>query len=481
MARIFSLLGDSNIQRNMGGLSVRDRPQMAGAQVIPCGRVELLAEGLLQVRAESTICLLSCVTNFITGSDGSPTSVSLRVEPVLKQFLAHIEAQAQVHEQRLYLVSPPMYRVYPIWYREGLPEILKKFSETMVSKAKNIRLLPSFATPAFESDGVHLTPYSGMEFVLHLFDSASSLIDTFESSPEEVLTQNCEASRVLEDRMMALEQDHKRLNRVFEDKAAEDAELAEFQENIRFENHFIICGLPRIPKCEPRVWQEKAKRDVSCVITALLGREVEIIFVKNITGKGPDAIIRYQVRVESVAVSKEIRDKFSVFFANGKDVRPPNMKPYSIRVRLTHESRIRLQIMRILGQHYAASNPGSKVKIINYESRPLIKLTPPPDASDPRVQTMNYIEAVRRLPVLFSASELDDLLKEIKPKHYGKVKSLFIVLSDDMVKPFKSRKSKGNSTDGSSGSNEHRSAPKRGPSPSSGKSAKSAKSQKNQK
>lgn len=251
MARIFSVLGDSNVQRNLVGLTVRDRPIMSGAQLIPCGRLEVVAEGLRQIRAESNIVLMSCVTNIITASEGSTTSVSVRVEPALREFLSLIETMASQHADRLYLISPPMYRVYPIWYREGLPEVLKKFSETMNSKLKNIHLLPSFATPAFESDGVHLTPFSGMEFVLHLFDSATGLIDAFERQPEEVLINNCEMSRVLEDRMMAIEQDHKRMNRVFEDKAAEDAELADYQENIRYEDHFVITGLSRIPKCDP--------------------------------------------------------------------------------------------------------------------------------------------------------------------------------------------------------------------------------------
>ena len=216
-ARVFSLLGDSNVHRNMGTLTSRDRPLIASAQVIPCGRLDLLAEALRKIRAESNVVILSCVTNFFTSSEAGSSSASLRVEPVLKEFIANVDAIAATQEERLFLIGPPMYRSHPEWYRDGLPEVLKKFSDVMVSRSKNIRLLPSFATPAFESDGVHLTPFSGLEFILHLFDSANAQVDALASSPEEVLTQNCEVSRVLEDRMMAIEQDHRRLNRVMED------------------------------------------------------------------------------------------------------------------------------------------------------------------------------------------------------------------------------------------------------------------------
>ena len=451
-------------------------------QIIPCGRLDLLSESLREVRAESTVCVLSCVTNFITASSGSTTSPSQRVEPVLLQLLSCLEVSAKAHEDRLFLVAPPMYRTFPEWYRDGLPEILKKFSSTMMTELKNIRLLPSFATPMFEQDGVHLTPYSGLEFVLHLFDSASALMDSFTSQPEEVLISNCESSRVLEDRMMAIEQDHRRLNRVFEDKIAIDAELAEFQENIRYEAHFVIAGLSRIPKCDTRQWQEKAKRDVSGVVSLVIGRDVKILFVRNITSKNKDAVIRYEVQTESVAVSKEIRDKFSAFFANGKDIRPTSLKKISLHNRLTHESRVRFNIMKILGQHYLSSNKGAVVRAIRFESRPMLKIIPPEGSSDPRVRTMNYIEAVRTLPATFSPDELQDILSQIKPKWYGRVKPLFIILSDDMIN--KSRLSKGaprganarntNKSDdsppeadgsGSSSSNSSRPSLKRPPSP----------------
>ena len=249
---------------------------------------------------------------------------------------------------------------------------------------------------------------------------------------------------------MAIEQDHRRLNRVVEDKYAEDAELADFQENVRYEDHFIVLGLAHIPKCDPKVWQDKAKRLVGEFLLELLGREVKIIFVKNITGKGKDSPARYQVQVESVPISREIRDKFGTFFPGGKDSRPDPFKKVSVRNRLTHESRVRINIMRVLGQHWHASNPGSKFKCIGYESRPTLKLFPGEKAKDRRVLTMNFIEAVRSLPVSFSASELDEILSEVKPKWHGKLRSLFVVLTDDMIKRKargKTSKSKGKGTD----------------------------------
>ena len=436
-ARVFSLLGDSNVVRNLTPFNCRDRPLMTGAQLIPCGRMDVLAESLRQVRAESNVILMVCVTNFLTRSDSAQGTISQRIESILLEFLRLTNEFALATPEVVFLVSPPMYRMFPIWYRDGMPEVLKKFSDIMGKRAPNVHLLPSFATPSLESDGIHLTAYSGLEFVVHLFDSSVNLIDSLASKPEKVLTQNCESSRVLEDRMMALEQDHRRLNSVVESKTAEDAELAEMHENIMFEDHFMIAGLKRLPKLSPKEWQERAKADVYGVLKVVFpDREFKIIFVKNASGPNLEHPARYQVRMDSVAASKEIRDRYATFFPKGRDERPEPLKSdkISIRNRLTHESRIRLMVLRVLGDHYHDSNPGSKVQLIRYTSRPTLKITPPEGANDRRVQSFNYIEAVKSLPISFSSEELEPILKEIKPKWYGKVKSLFIVLSDDMIK-----------------------------------------------
>ena len=140
-----------------------------------------------------------------------------------------------------------MYRRLPLWYRDGLPEVLTRFSaELMRERPPNLLSMASFPTPSFEDDGVHLTAYSGLEFVLHLFDTSSTLIDALDIDPGLKVDYNREASRLLEDRMVALEQDHHRLNSVVDLKIAMDAELSDIQINERNENCFVIFGLPRI-------------------------------------------------------------------------------------------------------------------------------------------------------------------------------------------------------------------------------------------
>ena len=55
-----------------------------------------------------------------------------------------------------------LYRESHIWYCYNLPQILAKFSDVFSQNMTKILIMPSFAPPDFERDGVHLTTYSGL-------------------------------------------------------------------------------------------------------------------------------------------------------------------------------------------------------------------------------------------------------------------------------------------------------------------------------
>ena len=328
-----------------------------------------------------------------------------------------------------------MYRSSPTWYREGLPEIMTLFSQTLsADRPSNLHILPSFATPDFEADGVHLTAYSGLEFILHLFDSASELLSNLALPTPDLAIRSCETTRVLEDRMMAIEQDHRRLNRVVESKTAIDSELADFHANERTEDFFVLSGLPPISDLVGKAWQDQAVKDVTYFIKKLMGRNLKILFVKNSTKRHDGAEITYSVQMASVDDSKAIRRKFGSYFLTGQDKRPDNLRDFSVKNFVTPETQIRISILKLLAKKYRESNPGSRVKVIGYQPRPMIKITPASSASDRRIMQFNYVEAVQKLPCKFSPAEIDPITRRVNPKLAGQIRSIFIVLSDDIYR-----------------------------------------------
>ena len=119
MAKIFTVLGDSNIKRHLNPINCRDRPMMSSAQQIPCQKLEIFAESLRSVREESNVCIVSCLSNFMCSSDESAT-ISLRLAPIFSEVFDRLRAACTENVNRAYLVCPPTYRKFPLWYRDGL-------------------------------------------------------------------------------------------------------------------------------------------------------------------------------------------------------------------------------------------------------------------------------------------------------------------------------------------------------------------------
>ena len=69
---------------------------------------------------------------------------------------------------------------------------------------------------------------------------------------------------------------------------------------------------------------------------------------------------------------------------------------------------------------------------MGYEPRPLIRITPPQDASDRRVKVFNFVEAIKSLPTNFSKAEFQLIMAKVNPRLYGSLRETFHVLHDDL-------------------------------------------------
>ena len=72
-------------------------------------------------------------------------------------------------------------------------------------------------------------------------------------------------------------------------------------------------------------------------------------------------------------------------------------------------------------------------QVIGYQPRPLIKITPPASSTDRRVMSYHFVEAMRKLKCTFTPEEVEPIVRRINPELHGKIRSLFIVISDDQV------------------------------------------------
>ena len=210
--------------------------------------------------------------------------------------------------------------------------------------------------------------------------------------------------------MSYLENRHGDLQQQVSFKIAIDSEFDDWQTNRSDEDWLSISGLPRLGELTRQEWQDAARRQVADYIKLVLQANksrmsFEVLYVANRKYQltGPTL---YDVQMDSVHSSKRIREMFSGFFRKHRPIqRPPPLKGISLRNKITLETKVRIAILRQIGNNYQSSNPGSSCKVRGHGPRPNILITPPRSASD-RPRTYNFIPAVKTLPVNFSDDNL---------------------------------------------------------------------------
>ena len=69
-----SLIGDSNVQRNLVDYNFRGREIMINAQMLPCTSISTFAGCLTKIRPISNILILSILSNFLRDSEAQSDS-----------------------------------------------------------------------------------------------------------------------------------------------------------------------------------------------------------------------------------------------------------------------------------------------------------------------------------------------------------------------------------------------------------------------
>ena len=89
ISRLFSIIGDSNVRRNMTGLNMASREVMKTSEVIDCSQLPSLDTALSQVRQESSVLIVATITEFIL-NNGDCGSIASTIDPVLDSFRSKI-------------------------------------------------------------------------------------------------------------------------------------------------------------------------------------------------------------------------------------------------------------------------------------------------------------------------------------------------------------------------------------------------------
>ena len=439
LSRLFTIVGDANVRRNMTGLNIASREVMKTAQVVACDSLSTLDSALIEVRKESSVCIIACLTGMLLTGDDTGT-VSSSVESVLIAFKSKIDAFIAARPTVQVAVAPHLYRHQPFWYQRSLPQITGLFSVVLSNDVHpNLSLLASFSSQDLLPDGIYLTPVSGLHYVLHLFDCTETALRLKASPPDAQAFTVQEVGRQHDDRLVFLEQRHARLDARFDFKFAADAEFRDWMTNRSDEDWCTVTGAARLsPDLLPREWQRAVKKQMTELFKLVLtvtknNVRFTVLYVVNPIRNRTTGQTVLNVRLDSAETARRLREIYSGFFGASAPVKlPASLKGISVWNKVTLQTRIRLEIMRQLGRIYQESNgPGSSFKVKGYDPRPLLITTPSSRAGGARQRTFNFIDAVRNLPATFSEEGLIKIYKVIGEHHQGELQSMFVVLRDD--------------------------------------------------
>ena len=174
--QLFTLIGDANVRRNMTTMNAASRECMASAKVVDCKELSSLAQCLRDISSDTTVCLIQSVTAFLVSTPFSGT-VFGSIDPILTDFAQQIREFCTARPSVQVFIGPPMYQFVPFWYRRNMPAVVQQFATILsAQRTRNLSLLSSPVSQELCDDGIHLTPVSGLHYLLNLFDEAQRLI-----------------------------------------------------------------------------------------------------------------------------------------------------------------------------------------------------------------------------------------------------------------------------------------------------------------
>lgn len=179
----------------------------------------------------------------------------------------------------------------------------------------NLLLMPSFVSQDLMPDGHHLTPVSGLHYVLHVFDQVELLLALDHHGPDAKISHFQETVRQHDDRLSYLESRHGGLQARVDLRIASDSEFRDWATNRSEEDWITVMGLPRLGEMTQREWQTAAKKQVKELIKFVLNvnrvqLDFSILFIGNPIRYRTTGQTVYNARLDSVAVSQRIRDLY---------------------------------------------------------------------------------------------------------------------------------------------------------------------------
>ena len=428
-------------------------------EVVKCTTRSALTSGLA-TRPDISLIVTSVLSNFLcdAGKKADPNGI---LEALNEEIISHVSAvssYATTNVSSRIVIVPPLPRSTPDWFGPYLPGLTALLSTQVNQLASSqVRCLAPFIAPAsyFDSDGVHLNPAAGVEFIRYIISGVDQVFPVVDctaltspasapvcevrslSSAVRELTSVTEKFR--DDTLTRRAQDNLVFARLKEDR--------DFELNKSRENRFTVSGLQlRGDQVPPRDPVER-KNFFKVILQALVDEAcpsvdpkpvIQDVYVNMRHGVGTPFI---EARMDSVASATSFRVAASKL---AKD-ESPNFNGLFIANAVTLTTRVRIEILRALAKTVSTGSIDAFVK--GFSSRPVLCVKPktapsaPGDAppaglssgpSTPSDSGRHYTfcEAVEKWGHTLTQFGLASAYRKARPAFNGCLEQYFVVLRE---------------------------------------------------
>lgn len=439
--------------------------------MIPCTKRAILESTLPNLTNVSTI-VTSVLSNFIC--DAGSLALDRIIDVANAEMTAHVQflsRYCQSHPGVKVVVVPPLSRSEPDWFTPYLPCFTTfLFSEISKLGSTQIRYLSPFVAPPtfFCTDGVHLLPEAGVQFIRFIVDGVDQVFPTVESaspiastsaslsqthqnssSPPEIApaapsfqsqapapSLAVEFGRVssalhtltgVTDRLQVETRTRRNQDNLIFARLKEDRD---FEFNKNREDRFTVTGL--ITEAPPSGAQDRKDFfknalqrlvDKACSDVVPLPTVVDV-FVNMRNGQGPPYL---EGRMDSVASSSAFRLAASRL----SQAEDPDFAPLFVANSVTLATRVQIEILRAISRVLKSDTTESFVQ--GFSSRPLLHYYVNENAIsrvDGANRTYTFVEAVSRFGDLVTSDGLVKAYKRAHPAFIGCMEQYFVVLKE---------------------------------------------------
>ena len=415
---------------------------------------------LFMSEVEADFIVISVIENFLVDAAGENLEHGQdMIDKTISDFGAIMRAAATRLPSTKFAVILPLKRPAIEWYQERFEVIKKKYvgmidAIGLVNVGKVETSLSS--SQHFESDGVHLTQDSGMNFISIVLESAERFfeavaIDLTEGSEGNDSTEASVEQNKMEKRIEKLEADMREIKK---QKIKNDIVFARLREDVDYErnrqkedrvviNHLKVTDVPADHKSKMDHYKHLAAEVFEYLIPDFTGKVMWIQAGRN--PENGESLPMLEVRLDNVKAASDIRKAFA---KKSREGLTNKFEKIFITNCITKSTRVRVEIMKAIARKL--TREGEMAYVAGFIPRPVLHIKKVVEGKRTfPYKTFTFVDCVTRFGNLVMDSDLTYAYNQALPFD-GELEQNFIILNEKGLRARPINRERGNVTAGRS-------------------------------